>query len=68
MKTIKYTITACLALLLLSLKVGDNKGEYHIPNFAYSIFLGDLELDGDIDIVTGHQHSSSSDWGGGHLQ
>jgi len=53
------------SFILIAFTVGDNRSAYNIPNAAYSIFLGDLDMDEDIDIVTGHLHSSTSDWGGG---
>jgi hypothetical protein len=38
--------------------------EYIIPRAAYSVYTEDLDLDGDIDIVVGHNYSSQSGWGG----
>ena len=57
-------IIILFSFLLIAFTVGDGRSAYNIPNAAYSIFLGDLDLDEDIDIVTGHLHSSTSDWGG----
>ncbi len=53
------------SFLIIAFTIGDSRSGYNIPNAAYSIFLGDLDMDEDIDIVTGHLHSSSTDWGGG---
>jgi hypothetical protein len=66
-KTIKpsaHLLVLVLALLLIALKTGDYKAEYLIPAAANSIFAYDLDLDGDIDIVTGHHNSSQTQWGG----
>jgi hypothetical protein len=60
-KTIKpsaHLLVLVLALLLIALKTGDYKAEYLIPAAANSIFAYDLDLDGDVDIVTGHHFSS----------
>ena len=54
-----------LAIILLAFTVGDSKSEYLVPRAAYSIFAGDLDLDGDVDIVTGHKFNGQTSWGGG---
>ena len=64
MKTLKYTIVVLFSFLLLSLKIGNNKGEYHIPNNAYSLLISDIDLDGDQDIISGHLYNSTTEWSG----
>jgi len=53
------------ALLLLAFTVGDSKSTYHVPKNPETIFSCDIDLDGDIDIQTGHNYSSQTQWGGG---
>ncbi|MCX6306006.1 MAG: FG-GAP-like repeat-containing protein [Bacteroidetes bacterium] len=38
--------------------------QYIIPIAAYSISSADLDMDGDVDIVTGHNYNSQTHWGG----
>lgn len=38
--------------------------EYRVPWAAYSLCTGDLDLDGDEDIVVGHHYNFDHDWGG----
>ncbi len=60
----KITITL-ISIILMAFVSGDSKGKYHIPTAAISIYSCDIDLDGDIDIQTGHLHSSQTEWGGG---
>ncbi|MCD4729243.1 MAG: FG-GAP-like repeat-containing protein [Bacteroidales bacterium] len=54
-----------LAITLLAFTVGDSKSEYQVPRNPETIFSCDIDLDGDIDIQTGHSYSSQTQWGGG---
>ena len=53
-----------LAITLLAFTVGDSKSDYHVPRNPESIFSCDIDLDGDIDIQTGHKYSLQTQWGG----
>ncbi|MEZ5197818.1 MAG: hypothetical protein R2764_15955 [Bacteroidales bacterium] len=64
MKTLKYTIIAIFAFLMLSLKVGDNKSVYNVPLLAQSIYSTDINNDDYIDIIIGNSYSTISEWGG----
>jgi len=51
-------------LLLFAFTTGDNKSEYNVPRAAYSICTSDLDLDGDMDIVVGHNYNWTTLWSG----
>ena len=55
------------SFLLIAFTVGDSRSEYPVPRLAASVFSADLDLDNDIDIVTGHYYSSQAQWGGGSV-
>lgn len=38
--------------------------EYTVPLAAYSVYAEDLDLDGYMDIVVGHQYCAYTNWGG----
>ena len=38
--------------------------DYNVPLAAYSICAEDLDLDGDMDIVVGHNYCSWTEWSG----
>jgi len=42
-------------LLLIAFKAGNYKSQYSLPLAAYSVTAGDIDLDGDNDIVVGHK-------------
>jgi len=55
-------IIACI--LLLAFTTGDNRSEYNVPLGAISVCAGDLNLDGDMDIVCGHNYNWQTEWSG----
>ena len=64
---ISYLFKAFLSttvLLTIAFTTGGGKSEYTIPSAAYSINTGDIDLDGDIDIIVGHNYNSQTGWGG----
>jgi hypothetical protein len=63
MKSSKFFIL--VSFILLAFSIGDKKSEYLIPTAADSIFSADIDLDNDIDIITGHYYVSQTGWGGG---
>ena len=50
------------ALTLLAFTTGDPKSEYIMLPLAYSVYADDIDLDGDNDIVVGH--NVSGNWSG----
>jgi len=57
----KYTIFI-YSILLIFLDV--YPAEYTVPRAAYSISSEDLDLDGDKDIIVGHNYSVLNNWSG----
>ncbi len=51
----KKIILILLFLIFISFKTGDNKSNYTVPRAAYSVTAGDIDMDGDNDIVVGHK-------------
>jgi hypothetical protein len=67
MKNLKKSVIhlmILISLLLVSFTTGDNKSQYNIPIAAWSVTAGDIDLDGDNDIVVGHNYSSQTQWSG----
>ena len=60
----KKYIFIILFILFIAFKAGDNKSQYNVPLAAWSVTAGDIDLDGDNDIVIGHKFSSQANWGG----
>jgi hypothetical protein len=50
-----------ISMLLFAFKIEYTKSEYLLPPAPQSVFCYDIDLDGDLDIITGH---SSPMWGG----
>ena len=57
----KYVILLFLTLLIFTKTFA---AEYTVPRAAYSVYAGDLNLNGDKDIVVGHKYNTQTDWGG----
>ena len=51
-------------LLLAFTTTKDTKSEYNVARAAYSITTGDIDLDGDQDIIIGHIYNSQTEWSG----
>ena len=58
------SVLALIALLMVSFSVSDSRSRYNIPRVAYSVTAGDIDMDGDNDIVVGHNYSSQTQWSG----
>ncbi len=57
----KYVILLFLTLLIFTKTFA---AEYTVPRAAYSVYAEDLDLDGDKDIVVGHNYNSQTEWSG----
>jgi hypothetical protein len=53
-----------ISCLLFAFTTSDSKSEYILPPQAYSLYCYDLELNGDNDIVVGHNYSQLINWTG----
>jgi hypothetical protein len=52
------------AVLLLAFTGDTGRAVYEVPLAIQSIASTDLDLDGDVDIITGHSSAQPSGWGG----
>jgi len=66
MSRIKY-LNLSLFILLLLMYSTTLAAEYTIPKLAYSVCAEDLDLDGDKDIVVGHNYNSHTGWSGASI-
>ena len=60
----KKSLLIIISILLLAFTTGDNRSEYNVPLGAISVCAGDLDLDGDMDIVCGHVYNWQTLWSG----
>ena len=60
----KKIILLFIAVTLLAFATGDTKSEYTLQPAAYSVYADDIDLDGDVDIVTGHNYNMQNDFSG----
>jgi len=61
MNVIKYFQLVFILTLLFTTSFA---AEYKVPRAAYSVCAEDLDLDGDKDIVVGHNYNSFTEWSG----
>jgi len=51
-------------IIFLALTVSDSRSEYNVAACANSVCAGDLDLDGNVDIVVGNTFNFRTNWGG----
>ncbi len=59
-----YVKIVILSLFMLIISYLTFASEYTVPLAAYSVYAEDLDLDGDNDIVVGHNYNSQTEWSG----
>ncbi len=55
------------AVLFLAFTGDTGRAVYQVPRLLQSIASADLDLDGDMDIITGHMKNNTNNWGGIHI-
>ena len=50
--------------MLLAFNIGDNESEYILPAYGRTLCSADFDLDGDIDIASGHNYFWQTEWSG----
>jgi len=53
-----------LSLFLIAFVKSDSRRQYDLPLAAYSVCTGDIDFDGDKDILVGHYYNSTNSWDG----
>lgn len=59
----RYLLIAII-FIFLAFKADNSKSTYTIPIAAWSVTAGDIDMDGDNDIIVGHNYSSLTEWSG----
>ncbi len=62
--TIRYFLIAIFAVCTLAFTSDAPMSQYVIPTSACSITSDDLDMDGDVDLVTGHNYNPQTQWSG----
>lgn len=62
--TIIKSLTWLLFFCLFAFTADTPRSQYTIPIAAYSVYVADIDLDGDMDIITGHNYDWQTHWGG----
>lgn len=60
----KNYILFFLAIISISFISDKSKSTYTIPMAAWSVTAGDIDMDGDNDIIVGHNYNSTTEWSG----
>jgi len=53
-----------LSIVLIAFVNSDNRGQNNLPLAVYSVCAGDIDTDGDKDILVGHLYNQTYNWGG----
>lgn len=60
----KRILLIIIGSILLAFTTSDTKSEYTLQPAAFSVYADDIDLDGDVDIITGHNFNEQSGWTG----